>query len=204
MRTAQTARTSRETDIFCNLTLEGRGVSKITTPIGFLSHMLEAFSKHGVFDLNLSVKGDMEVDQHHTVEDTGIVLGQTFKKSLGDMKGINRAGSFAFPMDESLGIVAVDIAGRSHVTFNVTFSHECIGELNTDLIQEFFEGFATGLGANIAVYVPYGRDDHHKTEAIFKAFGRSLQEAVDANPRRKGTVTSTKDIIDFVDHESDK
>lgn len=204
MRTSQITRSSRETTIVCDLSIEGSGKSDISTPIGFLSHMLEAFNKHGAFDLKIKVEGDLDVDQHHTVEDTGIVLGQAFKKALGDMKGINRAGSFAFPMDESLGIVAVDIAGRSHVIFNATFSRERIGELDTHLIQEFFEGFAIGLGANIAIYVPYGRDDHHKTEAVFKSFARALQEAVEIHPRRKGSVTSTKDIIDFVEHESRK
>jgi imidazoleglycerol-phosphate dehydratase len=201
MRKASTKRKSKETDISCRLILEDASTITIATPINFLNHMLETFAKHGNFGLLLKALGDTHIDQHHTVEDAGIALGQAFKKAIGDMQGINRAGSFAFPMDESLGIVAVDVSGRPHVVFKADFSRREIGDFDSDLTEEFFKGFANGLGANIAIYVPYGKNDHHKLEAIFKAFERALQNAVDVDEKREG-VTSTKDVIDFIDHDS--
>jgi imidazoleglycerol-phosphate dehydratase len=199
MRVAKTERKTKETDISINLEIEGKGDRDIKTPIGFLNHMLEGFTKHGLFNLTIKAKGDLEIDQHHTVEDLGIVLGETFKKALGNMKGIARAGSFAFPMDESLGIVAVDISGRSYLVFKAKFQRRMCGDLDTDIVEDFFRGFSMGLGANIAVYVPYGRNDHHKLEAIFKALGKSMSIACTIQERAKDEIPSTKEFIDFIE-----
>ena len=174
MRKAKLERKSKESGIGLELDIDGKGKYKIRTPIKFLNHMLENFSKHGTFDLEVSAKGDIEVDQHHTVEDLGILLGQSVKKALGDKKGINRAGFFAFPMDESLGIVSIDLSGRPCLVFRAKFKRKKIGDLDSDCIKEFFSGFSMGAGCNLAVYVPYGENDHHKAEAIFKAFGKAL------------------------------
>jgi imidazoleglycerol-phosphate dehydratase len=157
--------------------------------------MLEAFGKHGLFDIQLDASGDVDVDQHHTVEDIGLVLGQSVQKGLGDKKGINRSGFFAFPMDDSLGIVSIDLSGRSYLTFKTKFKREKIGDLDSDLIKEFFSGFSMGAGCNVAVYVPYGDNDHHKAEAIFKAFGKALMMACSKDKRIKGLLT-TKGLLD--------
>jgi imidazoleglycerol-phosphate dehydratase len=195
MRTANIERKTKETDIIVQLNVDGKGASNIDTPIGFLNHMLQAFSKHGLFDLNIKAEGDLKVDQHHTVEDCGIVLGQAFKKSLGEKKGINRAGYFVFPMDEALAVVSIDIAGRPYLQFDVEFKRRFCGELDTDLLEDFFYGFASSLGANVAVGMPYGRSDHHKIEAIFKAFARAMKMACSTDPRAIREIPSTKGVI---------
>src|SRR3989344_180689 len=172
MRTSTIKRKTKETDISIRLNIDGKGKYKIKAPIGFFTHMLESFAKHGLFDVELNVKGDTQVDQHHTVEDTGIVLGLAFRKALGDKKGINRAGYFIYPMDEALAIAALDISGRPYLKFNAKFRRRFCGELDTDLLEDFFYGFSAGLGANIALKVEYGRSGHHKKEALFKAFAK--------------------------------
>jgi imidazoleglycerol-phosphate dehydratase len=177
MRTAKIERKTKETEIVINLNIDGEGGGKIKSPIGFLTHVLESFAKHGQFDIDADIKGDLGVDQHHTVEDTGIVLGKAFKDALKDMKGINRAGYFVFPMDESLSVIAVDIGGRSFLKFDVQFKSEKIGDLQSDLIKEFFKGFADSLGASIHIRLLYGENDHHKAESLFKAFAKAMMIA---------------------------
>ena len=196
MRTAQVKRSSAETRIAVNLRIEGKGRSRIITPIPFLNHLLEAAVKHGAFDLKITAKGDTHIDQHHTVEDIGLVLGRAYKEALASKKGINRAGFFAFPMDDALGIVSLDFSGRPHLTFKTDFKREKIGDLESDTIKEFFAGFSRGASCNIAVYVPYGDNDHHKAESIFKAFGKSLAMACSINPRLKEFIPSTKNLLD--------
>ncbi len=196
MRTALVERKTKETDITVEINIDGSGKSSICSPIGFLNHMLEAFGKHGLFDLQIAAKGDTEVDQHHTVEDCGIVLGQAFKKALGDKKGINRAGYFVFPMDEALAVVAVDIAGRPYLQFDAEFKQRYCGELDTDLLEDFFYGFAVSLGGNIAVRMPYGRSDHHKIETVFKAFAKAMKMACSTDPRAIKDIPSTKGMIE--------
>ncbi len=197
MRRSTSKRDTKETQIEIKLKIDGTGKYLIKTPIAFLSHMLENFSKHGMFDLTLRVKGDVAVDQHHTVEDIGIILGQSFKKALKTAKGINRTGSFAFPMDDSLGIVAVDLSGRPLAVVKSKFKRRLCGDFDTDLLEDFFQGFSAGLGCNVAVYVPYGRNDHHKIEAVFKAFGKALDMACQVNKRLRNRVLSTKEVIDM-------
>ena len=195
MRKAKITRTTKETSVSISINLDGKGNYKVSTPIPFLNHMLENLSRHGIFDLTLKAKGDTHIDQHHTIEDTGIVLGQTVKKALGDKKGINRSGFFAFPMDDSLCIFAIDIGGRAHVEYRMKLRRRFCGDLDTDLLEEFFNGFAMGLGANIAIYVPYGKDDHHKIESIFKAFGKALNFACSKNKKLKNFIPSTKGLF---------
>lgn len=195
MRRAQLKRKTKETDIRISLTMDGSGRSTINTPIRFLTHMLESFAKHGLFNLKLDVTGDTNVDQHHTIEDTGIALGQAFRKALGDKRGINRAGYFIFPMDESLAIVALDIGGRPYLKFGGTFRRRLCGDLDTDLVEDFFSGFSTGLGANIAIQILYGRSDHHKIEAVFKAFAKAMKTACSRDRRAMKELPSTKGLI---------
>ncbi len=195
-RSAQLRRDTRETRIEARLALDGSGRGDVQGPIGFFDHLLEAFAKHGLFDLGLQVAGDVHVDQHHTVEDTGIVLGEAFRQAIGDAKGIGRAGSFAFPMEEALAIVAVDIAGRPQLVWDVKFAGEKVGDLVPSLLSEFFHGFARGLKANVHVKMPYGENDHHKAEAIFKAFAKAMKQAVAVEERALGSVPSTKGSFD--------
>ena len=195
MRTSQAIRKTKEVDISIDLNIDGSGKYEIKTPIGFFTHMLEAFSKHGLFDITANIIGDTQVDQHHTVEDTGIALGEAFKQALGDKKGINRSGYFVFPMDETLSTVAIDIGGRPYLQFKADFSRRFCGELDTDLMADFFQGFALGLGATIAVQNPYGRSDHHKIESMFKAFAKAMKMACSTDPRAKGSMPSTKGMI---------
>ena len=196
MRRAKIERKTRETDIEIGLNIDGKGKYEIKTPIGFFTHMLEAFAKHGLFDIKLTAKGDLEVDQHHTVEDVGIALGQVFKEALGDKKGINRAGYFIFPMDEALAIVALDISGRPYLKFDAKFSRRFCGDFDTDLLEDFFYGFSVGLGANIAIMVKYGRSGHHKIEALFKAFTKALKTACSKDKRALEELPSTKGLIE--------
>ena len=195
MRTAKISRKTKETGIEAILNIEGKGKYKIKTPIGFFTHMLESFAKHGLFDIMLDVKGDLQVDQHHIIEDTGIVLGQAFKKSLGDKKGINRAGYFIFPMDEALAIFALDISGRPYLKFDAKFRRRYCGDFDTDLLEDFFYGFSIGLSANLAVQIKYGRSDHHKIEALFKAFAKAMKTACSKDKRALKELPSTKGMI---------
>ncbi|MFA6088264.1 MAG: imidazoleglycerol-phosphate dehydratase HisB [Candidatus Woesearchaeota archaeon] len=197
MRNSKITRNTKETQISLKLNIDGKGKYVISTPMNFLNHMLENFSKHGAFDLILNAKGDIHIDQHHTVEDIGIVIGQAFKNALGDKKGINRAGFFAFPMDDSLGIVAIDIGGRPAINFKAKFRRRYCGDFDSDILEEFFSGLSKGLSANISIYVPYGRDDHHKIESIFKAFGKALKMACSKDKRLKDYIPSTKGNIDL-------
>lgn len=195
MREASIERKTKETSIQMRVNIDGSGKSNITSEIGFLNHMLETFAKHAIFDLEANIIGDIHVDQHHTVEDTGIVLGEVIKKALGDKKGIRRAGFFIFPMDESLAGVAIDISGRPFLKWNVKFRSKKIGDLSTELIEDFFLGFTTSLGANLHIIAHYGRSDHHKTEAVFKAFARAMRAACEIDDRATGEIPSTKGTL---------
>lgn len=196
MRVSKIDRKTKETNIFLDLNIDGTGEYKIQTPIGFFTHMLESFAKHGLFDITARANGDLHVDQHHLVEDCGIVLGQAFKKALGDKKGINRAGYFVYPMDEALAVVAVDIGGRPFLQYESKFKRRFCGELDSDLLEDFFQGFTVNLGANVVVRMPYGRSDHHKIEAIFKAFAKAMKMACSTDIRAIENIPSTKGIIE--------
>lgn len=196
MRQASIERNTRETRLAVRLTLDGQGRGEIRTPIGFFSHMLDAFSRHGLFDLAVNAEGDLHVDQHHLLEDCGLVVGAAFKEALGDKRGINRAGYFVFPMDEALAVVAVDIGGRPYLQWDASFQRRLCGELDTDVLPDFFQGFVQGLAANVAVHMPYGRSDHHKIEAVFKAWGKAMKMACDRDPRSIRDIPSTKGVID--------
>ncbi len=195
MRNASVARKTKETDIAVNINLDGRGKYEIKTPVGFFTHMLESFAKHGLFDIMLKAEGDMHVDQHHTIEDTGIVLGQAFGKALGGKKGINRAGYFAYPMDEALAVVAIDISGRPYLQYDAKFKERFCGELDTDALEDFFYGFSVGLRANVAVRMISGRSGHHKAEAMFKAFAKAMKMACSTDARAMEDIPSTKGTI---------
>ena len=196
MRASKFQRTTNETNISIHLNIDGKGEYNIQIPIGFFTHTLESFAKHGLFDITMTAEGDLHVDQHHLVEDLGIVLGQAFKQALGDKKGINRAGYFVYPMDEALAIVAVDIGGRPFLQFDAKFKRRFCGELDTDLLEDFFRGFAMSLGANVVVRMPYGRSDHHKIEATFKAFAKAMKLACSTDPRAIENIPSTKGMIE--------
>ena len=191
-RKASHQRTTKETDIKIDLTIEGLGHGDIKTPIPFLSHILDNFTKHGAFDLKILAKGDIEVDQHHTVEDMGIALGEAFEKALGDKKGINRTGFFVFPMDEALSVVAVDISGRAQLEYKANFKRRWLGDLDTDVVIQFFYGFTRALKANLHVKLIAGQDDHHKAESLFKAFGKAMKMACSKDPRLLKEIPSTK------------
>jgi imidazoleglycerol-phosphate dehydratase len=195
MREAAIERNTKETQITGSLRIEGIGVYQISTGIRFLDHMLELFSKHGAFDLNLTARGDLDVDQHHTVEDAGIVLGDLFTKALGDRRGINRAGYFVQPMDESLAVVAVDLGGRPALVCDHQVNVVHVGDLQTELLEDFFGGFTNHAGANLHAKVLYGRSNHHKVEAIFKCFARAMRFACSADERLKDQLPSTKGLL---------
>ncbi len=188
-------RNTKETRIKINLNIDGKGKSDINTPIKFLNHMIESIAKHGCFDLNIKANGDLEVDQHHLVEDVGIVLGQAFDKALGDKKGINRAGYFVMPMDEALAICAIDISNRPYLKFDAKFKNEKIGDLNSELIYDFFKAFGSNLKSSIHIKSFESRSDHHKAESIFKAFGKSMKMACSKDPNLKGRIPSTKEVL---------
>jgi len=194
-RIANIKRTTRETDIAIALNLDGQGRARVDTTIGFFDHMLETLGKHGAFDLRIRARGDRRVDQHHLVEDVGIALGQAFDRALGRRRGINRAGYFIQPMDETLAVVAVDIAGRPHLNFDARFRRRFCGELDTDLLEDFFGGLANHLKANIAVKIMAGRSDHHKIEAIFKALARALRSACGRDRRMLKDLPSVKGLL---------
>lgn len=190
-RTATVKRTTRETDISLTLNLDGSGESKISTGIGFFDHMLEGFSRHGFFDLNCHVKGDLHVDGHHTVEDTGIVLGQAITRALGDKKGICRYGYFILPMDDALAMCAVDLSGRPWLQFDACFPQARTGSLDTELVREFFHAVSCSGGMNLHIKIMDGQNTHHMIEAIFKAFAKALDQATGMDPRIRD-VLSTK------------
>jgi len=195
MRTAEIERNTKETQIRAKLRIEGRGNYEISTGIRFFDHMLELFTKHGAFDLKLHANGDLDVDQHHTVEDVGIVLGQLFAKALGDRKGINRAGYFVLPMDETLAVVALDLGGRPALVYKDLVKVRLVGDLQTELVEDFFGGFVNHAGANLHAKVLYGRSSHHKIEAIFKCFARALKYAASTDARLRDLLPSTKGLL---------
>ena len=195
MRKASIQRDTKETQIRGSLTIEGQGAYQISTGIRFFDHMLELFTKHGGFDLKLVAKGDLDVDQHHTVEDVGIVLGQLFAKALGDRRGINRAGYFVLPMDETLSVVAVDLGGRPALVYKDLVKTRLVGDLQTELVHDFFDGFVNHAAANLHAKVLYGRSNHHKIEAIFKCFARAMRYACSKDARLKKQLPSTKGLL---------
>jgi len=190
-RTAKLSRQTKETKVELSLNLDGKGVASVHTGVGFFDHMLDLLSRHGLIDLEVDAEGDLQVDQHHTVEDVGIVLGQALEKALGDKRGIFRYGWAIVPMDESLAQVALDLSGRPAFAFNVVFTGPVIGDFATELVEEFFKALATSARMNLHVAVPYGTNNHHIAEAIFKATARALRQAVSRDPR-SDDVPSTK------------
>src|SRR5271170_1885751 len=195
MRSASLVRDTKETQIRGSLKLDGRGKYEVSTGIRFFDHMLELFTKHGGFDLKLKAKGDLDVDQHHTVEDVGIVLGQLVSQALGDRKGINRAGYFVMTMDETLAVVALDLGGRPALVYKDKVKVRRVGDLQTELVEDFFGGFVNHAGANLHAKVLYGRSNHHKIEAIFKCFARALRYACSKDARLKEQLPSTKGLL---------
>jgi len=195
MREAALERNTKETHITGSLRIEGAGAYHISTGVRFLDHMLELFSKHGAFDLELNVRGDLDVDQHHTVEDAGIMLGDLFTKALDDRRGINRAGYFVQPMDETLAVVAVDLGGRPALVYDHHVNVVHVGDLQTELLEDFFGGFTNHAGANLHAKVLYGRSNHHKVEAIFKCFARAMRYACSTDERLKDQLPSTKGLL---------
>jgi imidazoleglycerol-phosphate dehydratase len=195
MRQGNLKRITKETQIRIALTIEGRGRHQVSTGIRFLDHMLELFAHHGGFDLKLKANGDLDVDQHHTVEDIGIAIGQAFDKALGSKRGILRAGYFLMPMDETMGMAAVDFCGRTAAVIDTKVTTRLVGDLQTELVDDFFEGFARGAKANVHARVLYGRSNHHKIEALFKAFARALRAACWRDQRMKRLLPSTKGVL---------
>ena len=194
-RCAEVDRRTKETQITGTLNVDGTGVYNITTGIRFLDHMLELFSKHGAFDLTLRAVGDLDVDQHHTVEDIGIVMGQLFSRALGERIGINRAGYFVLPMDETLAVVAVDLGGRSALVYDDQVEIPLVGDLQTELLPDCFGGFVQHAGANLHAKVMYGRSSHHKVEAIFKCWARAMRYACSHDERLLDQLPSTKGLL---------
>ncbi|MBS1818003.1 MAG: imidazoleglycerol-phosphate dehydratase HisB [Acidobacteria bacterium] len=195
MRRGVIDRRTTETQIALTVGLDGKGTYTVRTGIRFLDHMLELFARHGGFDLKVDARGDLDVDQHHTVEDLGIALGEAVSQALGDRKGINRAGYFVMPMDETLAVVAIDLGGRPHTVVDTKVKVRMVGDLQTELVHDFFEGFAIGARANVHVKVLYGRSNHHKIEASFKAFARALRVAVAKDKRLAKMLPSTKGLM---------
>jgi imidazoleglycerol-phosphate dehydratase len=195
MRTATIERNTKEPQITGSLEIDGQGMYEISTGIRFFDHMLELFTKHGGFDLTLKANGDLDVDQHHTVEDVGIVIGQLFSKALADRRGINRAGYFVLPMDETLAVVAVDLGGRSALVYKDLVKVRLVGDLQTELVQDFFSGFVQHAAANLHAKVLYGRSNHHKIEAIFKCFARAMRYACSTDERLCEQLPSTKGLL---------
>jgi len=195
VRRATITRKTRETQITLRLVLDGKGRYGVATGIRFLDHMLELFARHGGFDLKLQAKGDLDVDQHHTVEDIGIALGEAISSALGNRRGINRAGYFIMPMDETLAVAAVDLGGRIHTVVDLRLKVRKVGDLQAELVTDFFEGFAQGARANVHVKVLYGRSSHHHIEAVFKAFARALRVACARDRRLARMLPSTKGLL---------
>lgn len=195
MRGALVDRRTTETQIALTLRLDGSGRYTVRTGIRFLDHMLELVARHGAFDLRIAARGDLDVDQHHTVEDLGIALGEAVSQALGTRKGINRAGYFVMPMDETLAVAAIDLGGRPHAVVDLQVKVTHVGDLQTELVHDFFEGFASGARANVHVKVLYGRSSHHKIEAVFKAFARALRVACAKDKRMAKMLPSTKGLL---------
>jgi imidazoleglycerol-phosphate dehydratase len=195
MRRAALDRVTKETNIRLRLIIEGKGRHKVSTGIRFFDHMLELFANHGAFDLELQARGDLEVDQHHTVEDVGIALGQAFAQALGSKRGILRAGYFVMPMDETLGLVAVDFSGRTAAVVDTKVRVRLVGDLQSELVHDFFNGFARGAQANVHARILYGRSNHHKIEALFKAFARALRAACWRDKQMARLLPSTKGLL---------
>lgn len=196
MRTAEITRNTNETQIKLSLNIDGTGKRNINTPINFLNHMLELFSGHSLIDLDIDAKGDVQVDEHHTVEDIGIVLGEALLRSVGDKNGIKRYGTMILPMDEVLALVSLDIAGRSAFVFDAEFTREKVGDLPTELVYDFFDAISQNAKLNLHIkLLDKGRNDHHRIEAIFKAFGRALRQAIEIDERLDGEIPSTKGVL---------
>lgn len=195
MRRGIVERSTRETSIAVRLELDGRGRFNVHTGIRFLDHMLELVARHGAFDLDIKAEGDLDVDQHHTVEDLGIALGEAVTQALGSKRGINRAGYFVMSMDETLGVAAVDLSGRAHAAVDLRLKVRLVGDLQAELVTDFFEGFAQGARANVHLKVLYGRSSHHQVEALFKAFARALRFACSKDTRLARTLPSTKGLL---------
>lgn len=195
MRRAVIDRQTTETQIALRLTLEGQGRYQVRTGIRFLDHMLELFTRHGGFDLTVDAKGDLDVDQHHTVEDLGIALGEAVSHAIGNRRGINRAGYFVMPMDETLAVVAIDLGGRPHAKVDLKVKVRMVGDLQSELVHDFFDGFAIGARANVYAKVLYGRSSHHHIEAVFKAFARALRVACARDARLAKMLPSTKGLL---------
>lgn len=193
-RTTKISRDTRETQIRLELNLDGSGQGSWQTGVGFLDHMLELFARHGAFDLKVEAKGDLQVDQHHTVEDVGICLGQAVKQALGDKAGIRRYGHFTLPMEETLATTAIDLSGRYYLVFQADFDSPKIGDFDTELVEDFWQAFAANSLCNLHILIHYGRNSHHKSEAIFKSAARALRMAVESDPRMTG-VPSTKGTL---------
>jgi imidazoleglycerol-phosphate dehydratase len=194
-RTAQIRRTTKETQIALRLNLDGRGKSEISTGIPFFDHMLDLVTRHGGFDLRLKATGDLNVDQHHTVEDVGIALGEALNAALGNKRGILRAGYFLMPMDETLAAAAIDLGGRAFCVIKAQFSAARVGDFQTELVEDFFQGFAQAARVNVHLRVLYGRSTHHQVEALFKAFARALRFAVSRDKRLRNVLPSTKELL---------
>ena len=194
MRKHTISRDTAETKINLTFNIDGDGKGNIQTGVGFLDHMLVLFKGHGLFDLDVNCDGDIEVDQHHTTEDIGIVLGQTFKQAIGNMEGIQRYASVSIPMDEALATVHIDVSGRPHLVYQVEGLKDKVGQFDTELVQEFFQGFVNHAGVTLHINLEYGTNTHHMIEAIFKAFARALDAASSINPRIKG-IPSTKGVL---------
>ena len=195
MRTAQVTRNTLETQITVSLNLDGTGISKLATGVPFLDHMLDQIARHGLIDLDIQAKGDLHIDPHHTVEDTGITLGQAFEQALGDKKGIRRYGHAYVPLDEALSRVAIDLSGRPGLEYHVDYTRARIGEFDVDLFLEFFRGFINHAGVTLHIDNLRGINAHHQAETIFKAFGRALRMAVEADPRMGDVMPSTKGCL---------
>jgi len=192
MRTSQVTRNTLETQVSVSLNLDGAGVAKLASGVPFLDHMLDQIARHGLVDLDISAKGDLHIDAHHTVEDIGITLGQAFAKAVGDKKGIRRYGHAYVPLDEALSRVVIDLSGRPGLVFSVDFSRGTIGEFDVDLVSEFFQGFVNHAGVTLHIDNLRGKNSHHQVETIFKAFGRALRMAVEVDSRLGGAMPSTK------------
>ena len=195
MRRGVIHRQTKETDIAVRLEIDGRGRYEVSTGIRFLDHMLDLVARHGGFDLKIEAKGDLDVDQHHTVEDLGIALGEAVSSALGTRRGINRAGYFVMPMDDTLGVAAIDLSGRPHAVVDLRLKVQRVGDLQSELLIDFFEGFAQGARANVHLKVLYGRSSHHQIEALFKAFARALRMACSRDRRLAKVMPSTKGLL---------
>ena len=195
LRTAQVERTTKETRIRADLNIDGTGKYEIQTGIRFFDHMLESFARHGGFDLTLSANGDLDVDQHHTVEDCGIVLGQAFASALGDKLGILRSGYFLMPMDETLAAAAVDLSGRPALVYHAPARFRLVGDLQVELLHDFFDGFVVHCGANLHLRVLYGRSSHHRIEALFKCWAKAMRFACSRDMQLKDQLPSTKGVL---------